>query len=416
MFYSEQNIEDKSDESDGKHCDDVNECLYNPCSSNGYCSNTLGSFLCSCNAGYAGNGYECTSVCGPCNPNYCANGQPCSRVGSTCVQKCNCHPMFSDNHCLEAGNRYIPDAAENTPQRTIHLRMTSLENITAEEAERTVAQFMSLLPVDRFVNTSNFRIFSFMNSMFQIRLISKFSYNGNITTIKFLNEQLINAIKNLISNGSIKTLTATLTGNITFKRVRDGQYYTLDQLVPYFTCSLYDYSEYTLNKETFTCESNCKTTCQNNATCVHMKDEIICRCKNFSMYITSGTHCENLSMNLNAFFGILFGALAFLVLILLAIGLCVRYCLKRQYQEKDAENCIPENIFQKKTAIISSKIRRPTIPAIIVPPEEPSLVKWSPGLDNQLSGLNITRPNSQNGESTPNEFELYKVNIEHRTD
>ncbi|XP_069582811.1 mucin-4-like [Ranitomeya imitator] len=152
---------------DGLHCSDFDECSQNLCSANAACRNTLMSYHCTCMDGYIGNGYECTSVCGPCNPNYCGNGQPCSRVGSTCEQKCNCHPMFSDNRCLEAGNRYIPDAAENT----------------------------------------------------------------------------------------------------------------LDQLVPYFTCSLYDYSEYTLNKETFTCESNCKTTCQNNATCVHMKDEIICRNK-----------------------------------------------------------------------------------------------------------------------------------------
>ncbi|KAG9493913.1 hypothetical protein GDO78_001662 [Eleutherodactylus coqui] len=143
---------------DGLHCDDVNECLNNPCSSNAYCSNTLGSFVCSCNAGYTGNGYKCTISCGPCDPDYCGNGQPCRRDGSTCAQKCSCHPMFSDDRCLEAGNTYIPEAAENTPQRTLHLRMSSRVNLTAEEANHTVAEFMRWLPVNRFVNISHFRI------------------------------------------------------------------------------------------------------------------------------------------------------------------------------------------------------------------------------------------------------------------
>ncbi|KAG9461729.1 hypothetical protein GDO78_015911 [Eleutherodactylus coqui] len=117
----------------------------------------------------------------------------------------------------------------------------------------------------------------YVNSMYHISLTSKFTYNGNISIITFLNEQLISAIRHLIYSGSPNMLRTAVIGNITFKRVRDGQYYTVDQLEPYFTCSLYGYLLYTLNKESFTCESQCKTTCQNNATCVHMKDEIICR-------------------------------------------------------------------------------------------------------------------------------------------
>ncbi|XP_072000223.1 uncharacterized protein [Engystomops pustulosus] len=390
---------------DGTYCNDENECLNNPCASNAYCSNTLGSFVCSCNVGYTGNGFDCTISCGQCIPNYCGNGQLCSREGSTCAQKCSCHPMFSDDRCIEAGNSYIPEAAENTPQRTIHLRMSSSINITAEEANRTVTEFMRLMQVNQFVNTSNFIIYPYINAMFHIKLTSMFTYTGNITIIKFLNEKLITTIRSMISSNSTMALRAAVIGNITFQRVRDGQYYTVDQLAPYFTCSLYGYSEYTLNKETFTCDSNCKNTCQNNATCVHMKDELICRCNQFSIYSTSGTHCENLSMNLNAFFGILFGALAFLALLLLGIGLCVCYCNKRRGQEKDAERCIKDNIFQKKNILSISKIRRPTIPAVVVPPEEPSLVKWSPNL-NQHSGLHMSRPNGTNI------YEPYTANCE----
>ena len=42
-------------------CDmpDDNECKYRPCDVFGYCTNTLGSFFCSCNEGYEGDGFHC---------------------------------------------------------------------------------------------------------------------------------------------------------------------------------------------------------------------------------------------------------------------------------------------------------------------------------------------------------------------
>ena len=35
---------------------DVDECLFNPCHSNAMCNNTVGSFMCSCDFGYVGDG------------------------------------------------------------------------------------------------------------------------------------------------------------------------------------------------------------------------------------------------------------------------------------------------------------------------------------------------------------------------
>ena len=36
---------------------DINECEANPCQNDGTCRNTVGSFICTCAAGY--NGYTC---------------------------------------------------------------------------------------------------------------------------------------------------------------------------------------------------------------------------------------------------------------------------------------------------------------------------------------------------------------------
>jgi len=39
---------------------DVNECLGYPCNKDAICTNTIGSYVCSCKTGYSGNGFNCT--------------------------------------------------------------------------------------------------------------------------------------------------------------------------------------------------------------------------------------------------------------------------------------------------------------------------------------------------------------------
>ena len=50
--------------SDWLICLDINECIPNgglgPCQQN--CTNTIGSFICSCQSGYTSSGYNCTGM------------------------------------------------------------------------------------------------------------------------------------------------------------------------------------------------------------------------------------------------------------------------------------------------------------------------------------------------------------------
>ena len=39
---------------------DIDECVSNPCHSNANCNDTQGSFVCQCNTGYSGNGFNCS--------------------------------------------------------------------------------------------------------------------------------------------------------------------------------------------------------------------------------------------------------------------------------------------------------------------------------------------------------------------
>ena len=40
---------------------DINECDSTPCDVNAMCQNTNGSFVCACNSGFSGNGFTCSS-------------------------------------------------------------------------------------------------------------------------------------------------------------------------------------------------------------------------------------------------------------------------------------------------------------------------------------------------------------------
>ena len=45
---------------------DIDECLSNSCNVNGICANVPGSFICTCNPGYSGDGFMCAGM--PCFP------------------------------------------------------------------------------------------------------------------------------------------------------------------------------------------------------------------------------------------------------------------------------------------------------------------------------------------------------------
>lgn len=42
---------------------DVDECVSSPCHSNATCNNTAGSYECTCNSGFRGNGFACEFSC-----------------------------------------------------------------------------------------------------------------------------------------------------------------------------------------------------------------------------------------------------------------------------------------------------------------------------------------------------------------
>ena len=87
-------------------CTDVDECLLNPCGQNAVCTNSRGSFSCTCEEGYGSNGRSCVDI-DECD----IETDDCSKEHGTCENKvgsfvCGCErgweitPSPSNNTCV----------------------------------------------------------------------------------------------------------------------------------------------------------------------------------------------------------------------------------------------------------------------------------------------------------------------------
>lgn len=84
----------------GVLCADVNECLsgLHDCDYNAQCINTIGSFTCTCNPGFEGNGQFCENA-RSCSGVQCPENSEC--VESNEVAQCRCQEGFTGDgqHC-----------------------------------------------------------------------------------------------------------------------------------------------------------------------------------------------------------------------------------------------------------------------------------------------------------------------------
>ncbi|XP_078523136.1 uncharacterized protein LOC144792134 [Lissotriton helveticus] len=371
----------------GASCSDINECIENPCHKDATCTNTVGKYSCACNPGFEGNGTICCST--ECEVNLCLNGGTCTRTGSKCeIQTCACAVGFEGPRCRDLSLSFVPLAIKALPKRTVLLRLESKSNMSTEDVDIKVQQLIADLPVKGLFNKNRDYSLTSQNPKYFMDLTSEFNYTGILDDIKYLNEKLVDALRN-------KTQTARAsraTSDIALVRVMNGNLTSQADLVLYFGCGAFQKTAYVLNPTTFMCESKCIGYCKNNATCNLTQEGPLCSCVPFSIYTTSGDTCDIIAININAFFGILFGALAFLFLLVMAIGLTV-YCCRKRRRDADDESFF-QTSFYVKSLTGFQRFQDTDLASLSTPKNTPNLLSWKPRLDlvNTSMKAKIGRP------------------------
>ncbi|XP_030349578.1 mucin-4 isoform X2 [Strigops habroptila] len=325
---------------DGRHCSDIDECVQGMvCPGNTTCTNTVGSYACSCPAGKEGEGPGCGSACGShsCPTGYCSNGGRCRLHPITCTPSCTCPPAFTDQRCLVAGGDFRPLPSTDLPRRSIQLWVRTLRNATAEEVNGTVSAILGSLEVKAFQSNTNITQMTDSDD-FTFTVVSEFAYDSHSTVIQFLNEELQGAITSAFNRrrGQREAGTRLLFQHLHKDNVTDLVKLTVAELRQYFPCGLYGYKGYQLHyvgTVGFVCSSPCKMGyCQHGGLCQHLPEGPTCSCLPFSVLSPAGARCEQLAISFTAFLSILLVILALLCLSLAIV--CLASHLGRQQRRQ----------------------------------------------------------------------------------
>ncbi|XP_010210368.1 PREDICTED: mucin-4 [Tinamus guttatus] len=324
---------------DGTHCADIDECAQGTaCVGNATCTNTVGSYLCTCTPSEAvGAAIGCMAMCGSrtCPEGFCSNGGQCHLDAATCTPTCLCPPAFTDRHCLVAGGDFRPPASPDLPRRSVCLQVRTLQNVTDDEVNRTVTAVLASLEVKAFWSNTNIT----HTDGFTFTVVSEFAYDSTGTVIHFLNEELRGAITGAF-NKTPQRQRRVAGAHVAFEHlhgdnITDLVKLTVSELRRYFPCGLPGYKGYQLDYTEsvgFLCVSPCSTGyCRHGGRCQHLPDGPVCSCTSFSIFSPGGERCDQLAVSLGAFLGILLGALALLALLLTSTCLAARRC--RQHKD-----------------------------------------------------------------------------------
>ncbi|CAB4018016.1 fibrillin-2-like isoform X48, partial [Paramuricea clavata] len=106
----------------GTYCVDIDECSQaNMCHADSTCTNTPGSYLCSCNTGYTGNGTYCVDIDECSQANMCHADATCTNTPGSYL--CTCNTGYTGNgtycvdinECSQANMCHAEATCTNTP-------------------------------------------------------------------------------------------------------------------------------------------------------------------------------------------------------------------------------------------------------------------------------------------------------------
>ncbi|KAF3827462.1 hypothetical protein GH733_002948 [Mirounga leonina] len=299
-----------------------------------------------------------------CPVNYCYNRGHCSISQALgCRPACTCPPAFTDTRCIVAGNNFTPTVRQELPLRVIQLWLSEEENASATDVNASLVIHpdsvarggRSLLPRRRLgvaYRLRNLSVRAFLRNRLvapsesgtalasgsllrRWKVISEFQYLPWGPVIDFLNTELLDAVLEAFLPQSSWRQWSRSEGprtNVNFHPISREDVDSLlalnvSTLKNYFICSGYkDYHLVYSPQSGLTCVSPCSEGyCEHGGQCQHWPQGPRCTCVPFSIYTPWGERCEHLGMKLGAFFGILFGALGFLLLLGAVVFVVLRF-------------------------------------------------------------------------------------------
>ena len=103
---------------------DINECLFdylNDCHENSTCNDTEGSYHCTCDVGFSGDGMDCSDV-DECITNTAGCDSNAHCVNSIGSYNCYCSPGYSGNGLVCEGKKVVtPDLVPSPPPTHTHI-------------------------------------------------------------------------------------------------------------------------------------------------------------------------------------------------------------------------------------------------------------------------------------------------------
>ncbi|XP_078420146.1 mucin-4-like [Cetorhinus maximus] len=407
----------------GKFCTAIDECGSSPCSPDATCSNITGSFSCTCNTGFTGTGTTCFPLPDSCSSyqghfSFCSNGGTyVLNPANGCKPFCQCPSQFKGEKCTEAELVFFAQPLPTIPKRSVTITLkvqdvgvsvlndrnsTAYKSLTHTTAEKVLGLLRN---IEHFSENLEY-VFWPSGKIVVITVVSYFNYNGNKTVIDFLNEELHDKILTAF-NGKRLFTRALNADNITFERlnetdVQNKANLSYSELLDYFSCNNTEFAGYVLqwvDQIGVVCQSPCGINyCLNEAKCQHLRTGPLCECVPRTIYSSYGDRCEELSIELRAFFGILFGALA----LMLAIFFIVWKCKPRGRERltNDTTSIADSNTtFSFKSHLFSPKMKDTHILPTL-DDKDVSYDGWTPKLDsfNPNTKIKIQRPSlKENG-------------------
>uniref|UniRef100_A0A452EIE7 Mucin 4, cell surface associated n=1 Tax=Capra hircus TaxID=9925 RepID=A0A452EIE7_CAPHI len=285
-----------------------------------------------------------------CPEEYCYNNGLCS-VSHTlgCQPVCTCPSAFTDARCFPAGNNFTPTVHQGLPLRNIQLSLTEDENASQADVNASVAYRLKNLELWTFL--WNRQVDETLLSsrpltvplpytpasgsrLHHWNIISEFQYRPEGPVIDFLNNRLLAAAVKVFLAPAPQMRGKRSGGprnNVAFhsisrKNVHSVMALNVSMLATCLQCNGYkDYRLVYSPQGGFTCVSPCSQGyCKHGGQCQHLPDGPRSSCVP-SIYTPWGKCCEQLSVKLGAFFGILFGTLGAILLLRVAVFVILRF-------------------------------------------------------------------------------------------